>query len=57
MIRDDLNIAIKETGQALAKAQAQLTSRNQRPSKELCSDPAQTHLLSEVQRLNASINR
>uniref|UniRef100_A0A674MCG5 Tektin n=1 Tax=Takifugu rubripes TaxID=31033 RepID=A0A674MCG5_TAKRU len=56
-IRDDLNVAIKETGQALAKAQAQLTSRNQRPSKELCSDPAQTHLLSEIQWLKASTSR
>ncbi|TWW76779.1 tektin-1 isoform X2 [Takifugu flavidus] len=56
-IRDDLSVAIKETGQALAKAQAQLTSRNQRPSKELCCDPAQTHLLSEIQWLKASTSR
>lgn len=57
MIRDDLNLAITEMEQALRKAQAQQTLRNQRPSKELCHDQAHTHLLSEIKKLSASINR
>lgn len=57
MIRDELNAAITETSQALANAQAQMNLRNQRPSKELCRDPAQTHLLTEVKKLTTSISR
>lgn len=57
MIRDDLNTAITEMEQALLKAQAQQTLRNQRPSKELCHDQAHAHLLSEIKKLSASIVR
>ncbi|XP_070762517.1 tektin-1 [Enoplosus armatus] len=56
-VREDLQVAITENGQALSLAQARLALRCQRPAKEQCHDSAQSQLLAEVQQLTANITK
>uniref|UniRef100_UPI0037E8E8B6 tektin-1 n=1 Tax=Semicossyphus pulcher TaxID=241346 RepID=UPI0037E8E8B6 len=56
-IREDLQVVINTNEQALSLAQARLALRRQRPGKEQCFDPAQAHLLTEVQQLHANITK
>uniref|UniRef100_A0A3P8V6F2 Tektin n=1 Tax=Cynoglossus semilaevis TaxID=244447 RepID=A0A3P8V6F2_CYNSE len=56
-IRDDLLEAINENKHFLSLAQTRLDLRYQRPSKELCHDPAQIQLIDEVHQLTTHINR
>ncbi|XP_010892088.2 tektin-1 [Esox lucius] len=52
-----LRVAIADKEGPLKVAQARLSARGQRPSAELCHDPAQVRLLSEVKELTAHIKR
>ncbi|XP_024298038.1 tektin-1 [Oncorhynchus tshawytscha] len=52
-----LRVAIDDKAGPLKVAQTRLSARSQRPSIELCHDPAQVRLLSEVQELTAHIKR
>ncbi|XP_038134538.1 tektin-1 isoform X2 [Cyprinodon tularosa] len=55
-VREDLQAAIAEKERFLSVAHSRLALRHQRPSKERCSDSAQTQLLAEVQQLAAHIH-
>ncbi|XP_014017688.2 tektin-1 isoform X2 [Salmo salar] len=52
-----LRVAIEDKAGPLKVAQTRLSARSQRPSIELCRDPVQVRLLSEVQELTAHIKR
>ncbi|CAB1347669.1 unnamed protein product [Coregonus sp. 'balchen'] len=52
-----LRVAIEDKAGPLKVAQTRLSARSQRPSIELCHDPVQVRLLSEVQELTAHIKR
>ncbi|XP_028276021.1 tektin-1 [Parambassis ranga] len=55
--REDLHVAITENEEFLTLAEARLGLRGQRPGKEQCYDTAQSHLLTDVQRLRAHISK
>uniref|UniRef100_UPI003AAF60A2 tektin-1 n=1 Tax=Centroberyx gerrardi TaxID=166262 RepID=UPI003AAF60A2 len=52
-----LQVAVAEKQIVLSVAEARLSARSRRPAKELCHDPAQSHLNTEVQQLTAHIKR
>ncbi|XP_062872833.1 tektin-1 [Trichomycterus rosablanca] len=52
-----LKVALADKEGPLNVAQTRLHARRQRPSVELCYDPVQTRLLSEVQELTGHISR
>ncbi|KAJ7990265.1 hypothetical protein DPEC_G00298530 [Dallia pectoralis] len=52
-----LRVAIADKEGPLKLAEARLSARSQRPSIELCHDPVQVGLLSEVKELTAHITR
>ncbi|XP_041733466.1 tektin-1 isoform X2 [Coregonus clupeaformis] len=54
---ETLHVAIEDKAGPLKVAQTRLSTRSQRPSIELCHDPVQVRLLSEVQELTAHIKR
>ncbi|KAI7801113.1 putative tektin-1, partial [Triplophysa rosa] len=54
---EDLRVAVAEKEAPLRVAQTRLSSRSQRPNVELCQDPAQTRLLTEVKELANHVER
>ncbi|KAK7883146.1 hypothetical protein WMY93_029320 [Mugilogobius chulae] len=56
-ICEELEVSIRENERCLSLAQARLSLRHKRPSKEQCFDPAQIQLLNEVQQIKAYINK
>lgn len=56
-ICEELQVSIQENERCLSLAQARLSQRHKRPSKEQCFDPVQSNLLSEVQQITTYISR
>lgn len=54
---EDLRVAVAEKEAPMRVAQTQLSTRSQRPNVELCHDPAQTRLLTEVKELAIHVER
>ncbi|KAJ0063826.1 hypothetical protein NL108_011064, partial [Boleophthalmus pectinirostris] len=54
-ICEELEVSIQENERCLTLAQARLSLRHKRPSKEQCFDPAQAQLLKEVQLITVHI--
>uniref|UniRef100_A0AAV2J333 Tektin n=1 Tax=Knipowitschia caucasica TaxID=637954 RepID=A0AAV2J333_KNICA len=54
---EELERCIKENESCLSLAQARLSLRHKRPSKEQCFDPAQAQLLSEIQIIKTNITK
>ncbi|XP_055004082.1 tektin-1 [Boleophthalmus pectinirostris] len=56
-ICEELEVSIQENERCLTLAQARLSLRHKRPSKEQCFDPAQAQLLKEVQLITVHITK
>lgn len=54
---EDLRVALAEKEAPLKVAQTRLSTRRQRPNVELCHDPAQTRLMTEVKELANHVER